>query len=251
MFCNLVNRYPTELFVYMDDILIATKDDLKCHRQIVDDILELLAKESYILWPLKCVFEQTQIAYLGLIVDGDKLSIDPIKANGLKDWPRTLTKVKEVQSVLGVLGYQRSFIPNYATIARPLTELTKKNHTFSWTLQCQQALDMLINIVLSDPSLCQPDPNKPFSLQVDTLAFSTGAIITQNHHRGKAEAVGFHSKTFLEVGQNYDIHDCELLALVHSLTNWHHLLMGFPHPITVYTNHKTLKYYCHSQHINQ
>ena len=63
MFCNLVNRYPTELFVYMDDILIATKDDLKCHRQIVDDILELLAKESYILWPLKCVFEQTQIAY--------------------------------------------------------------------------------------------------------------------------------------------------------------------------------------------
>ena len=131
MFHNLVNKYPTESFIHMDNILITTKNNINHHRQIIDDILELLAKESYFLRPSKCVFEQAQIEYLGLITNGDKLSIDPIKADGLQDWPRTLTKVKQVQSVLGVLGYQQPFIPNYVTIARPLTELTKKNHSFS------------------------------------------------------------------------------------------------------------------------
>ena len=64
MFHNLVNKYPTELFVYMDNILITTKNNINHHRQIIDDILELLAKESYFLQPSKCVFEQTQIEYL-------------------------------------------------------------------------------------------------------------------------------------------------------------------------------------------
>ena len=55
MFRNLINKYPTELFVYMDNILIATNNNLDRHRQIVDDVLKLLAKESYFLRPSKCV----------------------------------------------------------------------------------------------------------------------------------------------------------------------------------------------------
>ena len=251
MFHDLVNKYPTELFIYMDDILIATNSNLNHHRQIVNDVLKLLARESYFLRPSKCSFEQTRIEYLGLIVDGNKLAVNPAKAKGLKDWPRTLNKVKEVQSVLGVLGYQRPFIPNYATIARPLTGLTKKDHPFIWTSQCCQALDTLIDIVTSNPSLHQPNPTKPFTLQVDVLAFATGAILTQKDHRGKNEAVGFHSKTFSVAEQNYDIHNRELLALVCSLTNWCHLLIGSPHPVMVYTDHKNFEYYHHPQHINR
>ena len=106
MFRDLINKYPTELFMDMDDILIATNNNLDRHRQIVDDVLELLAKESYFLRPSKYVFEQTCIEYLGLIMNGNKLAVDPAKAEGLKAWPRTLNKVKEVRSVLGVLGYQ-------------------------------------------------------------------------------------------------------------------------------------------------
>ena len=96
MFRDLVNKYLSEQFVYMDDILISTNGDLDRHRQIVDDVLELQAKESYFLRLSKCIFEQTRIEYLGLIVDGNKLAIDPVKAKGLNDWPRTLNKVKEV-----------------------------------------------------------------------------------------------------------------------------------------------------------
>ena len=96
MFRRLTDKYPQELFVYMDDILIATGDDLSRHRQIVHEVLELLEKESYFLKPSKCAFEQTSIEYLGVVVTGDHISIDPAKIEGLKNWPRELTTLKEV-----------------------------------------------------------------------------------------------------------------------------------------------------------
>ena len=68
MFHPLCDKYPTKLFVYMDDILITTKNDLTHHCVIIDTMLDLLAKESYFLCPSKCVFEQTHIEYLGVIV---------------------------------------------------------------------------------------------------------------------------------------------------------------------------------------
>ena len=237
--------------MYMDDILIATDNDLKLHREIVDAVLDLFKQESYFLRPSKCTWEQTCIEYLGLVIDGDTLTIDPKKANGLQDWPRMLNTVKEVRSILGILGYQHPFIQNYANIARPLITLTKKDQPFVWTEECQNALDTLINIVLNNPSLRQPNLSKPFFLQVDASAFATGAILTQQDDRKKHVAVGFHSQTFSEAERNYDIHDCELLAVYRGLTHYRHLLLSSPHPITVYNNHKNLEYYRKPQSINR
>ena len=84
MFWPLTNKFPTELFVYMDDILIAIKDDIPCHWEIVHVVLDLSTKESYFLRPSKFVFEQKHIEYLRVIVDGSKLSIDPAKAESIR-----------------------------------------------------------------------------------------------------------------------------------------------------------------------
>jgi hypothetical protein len=89
----------------------------------------------------------------------------------------------------------------------------KKDHPFTWTTNCTNALNQLINIILDNPSLRQPDLTKPFFLQVDTSAFATGAILTQKDKQGKHLAVGFHSQTFNKAERNYDIHDRELLAV--------------------------------------
>ena len=67
--------------------------------------------------------------------------------------------VKEVCSVLGVLGYQQPFIPHYADIVRPLTALTKKNTPFNWTIECRTALNTLITAITRGPTLAQPDIN--------------------------------------------------------------------------------------------
>jgi len=251
MFRPLMNKYPTELFVYVDDVLIATKGDVTRHRTIVDEVLDLLAIESYFLRPAKCTFEQTRVDYLGIVVENNQLSPDPKKTDALKTWPRTLTTVREVRSILGVLGYQRPFIPNYATIARPLVALTKKDRPFLWTKECTTALNALIDIILSNPSLRQPDLSRPFFLQVDASAFATGAILTQVDDRDKHVIVGLHSQTFNDAERNYDIHDRELLAVYRGLTAHRHLLLSSPFPVTLYTDHKNLEYYRHPHHINR
>jgi hypothetical protein len=187
---------------------------------------------------------------LGIIVNGNKLSPDPKKTNALKDWPRTLSTVKQVRSILGVLGYQRPFIPNYTNIARPLVALTKKTQAFLWTQDYTNTLNKLIDIILDNPSVLQPDLTKPFFLQVDASVFATGAILTQKDDRGKHLAIGFHSQTFNEAECNYNIHDRELLAVYRGLTHYRHLLLSSPFQTTVLTDHKNLEYYCHPQHID-
>ena len=69
----VTTKYPGDVFVYMDDIMVATTGDLPRHRQIVHELLDLLEKESFFLKPAKCKFEQTRVEYLGLILDGPQI----------------------------------------------------------------------------------------------------------------------------------------------------------------------------------
>ena len=104
---------------------------------------------------------------------------DPSKIEGLKSWPTVLKSVKEVRSTLGILNYNRAFIPGFATIAKPLTELTKKDVPFVWTPRHTQAVEQLIEKVTTKPVLVHPDPTKPFKLEVDASNYATGAILFQ------------------------------------------------------------------------
>jgi Reverse transcriptase (RNA-dependent DNA polymerase) len=136
LFHPLKDKYPGMLFVYMDDILIVTTDDVPLHRRIVHDVLDLLEVESFFLKPSKCKFEWSSIDYLGIVVSNGAISIDPMKRDGLATWPEQLATVKQVRSTLGVFGYQQPFIRGFADIAKPLTELTKKDTPFVWTWRC-------------------------------------------------------------------------------------------------------------------
>ncbi len=109
----------------------------------------------------------------------NSITINPAKLSGLCDWPQTLRNVKEVWKVLGVLGYQCPFIPNFARFARPLTNLLKKDTTFNWTPECHQALDTLIDIVTSLPVLITPNQDPQFELEVHASQFAIGAILWQ------------------------------------------------------------------------
>jgi hypothetical protein len=105
--------------------------------------------------------------------------IDLAKVKGISEWPRTLRSVEEVRKMLGVLGYQRPFIQGFASIAKPLHDLTKKGTQFCWTQQCTDALEELIKRVTTEPVLWHPDPAKPYKLEVDASAFALGSILYQ------------------------------------------------------------------------
>ena len=101
----------------MDDILIATKDDLTYHREVVKTVLFAMKENLLFLKLEKCKFEKHRVEYLGILLEDGTVQPDPLKVAGLREWPTTLKSVKEVHSTLGVLGYQRTFISGFSHIA--------------------------------------------------------------------------------------------------------------------------------------
>jgi hypothetical protein len=179
IFTPLKNKYPKYVHWYMDDFIIATPDDLRLHDQITREYLEIMSRESLFLKPKKCRFAERCLEFLGYIIDQGTIRVDPTKSHGLEQWSRKHTSVREVRRTLGVLGYQRRFIPNFANIARPLTDLLKKGVKFEWTAECRRAVDQLIGAVTKDPVLQQPDNQKPYVLEVDASQYASGGILYQ------------------------------------------------------------------------
>jgi hypothetical protein len=185
------------------------------------------------------------------LVGGGRVCIDPAKVKGISEWPRTLKSVEEVRKTLGILGYQRPFIQGFASIARPLHNLTKKGTQFVWTQKCTDALDKLIKRVTTEPVLWHPDPSKPYELEVDASAFALGSILYQRDDNNKQHAVAYHSKALNQAERNYSIGDREFLAIIEGLKRVQHLVMGSPHKLTIYTDHDNLCYYRHPQKLNR
>ena len=176
--------------------------------------------------------------------------IDPAKIAGITNWPTTLNSIKEVRSTLGLLSYHCPWIPNFAKIAKPLTDLLQKGRAFAWDQLCEDAVWKLIGLVISEPILIPPDTNKQFILYVDASQFVTGAILYQadkerKDHRGNPllRPLGFNSQTFTKTEQNYPIYNRELLAVMRGLRTWRHLTRNSVHPVLVITDHANLQYY--------
>ena len=175
---------------------------------------------SFYLQVTKCVFEATCIKYLGLLIDGDTLKIDPTKQKGIAEWPEKLTMLKQVRQFLGVVGYHRPWIEGFTHIARPLTNLQKKDIPFIWDDKCETAVRTLKHRVTSDPVLWQPNHSCPFILEVDTSQYATSAILWQEDNKSKKRAIGYDSSTLSDVEQNYPIYNRELLTMICGLENW-------------------------------
>jgi len=117
------------LHIYMDDMIIATEDDEILHELRVNHILDKLEKFDLFLKPEKCKFHQREVEYLGVLIGNGMVKMDPVKVQGIADWP-TPESVKDVRSFLGFCNFYRAFIKNFSDIAQPLNDLTRKNEQF-------------------------------------------------------------------------------------------------------------------------
>jgi hypothetical protein len=201
------------------------------------------------LKPSKCQFCQKQIEYLGMTLDGSMVKPDPSKVEGLSNWPRKLLNVHKVQKVLGVLGYQRQFIPGFAKLAKPLTNLLKKGVKFEWMDETTKALNLLIEKVTTKPVLVHPIPNQklPFHLTVNASYYVVGATLEQEQW-GQKRMIGYFSQALNEMEQRYPIYNKELLAIDQGLEHWRYVLIG--EKVNIWTDHKNLEYYRHPQKVN-
>jgi hypothetical protein len=148
IFCEQIMHRT--LMVHMDDIAVHTKwkpdeseeQHLKCHRELVREMLTILCKHNLYLNIEKCQFEQTEVDYLGVCVEGKHISMEEAKVEKVKDWkpPRNVT---EVQHFLGFTGYYHYFIKGYSQIAQPLLDLMKKTTSWHWEDDQQKAFNEL------------------------------------------------------------------------------------------------------------
>jgi len=150
---------------YLHDVILFSRTPEE-HLERLDLVLQRLEDANLKLKPSKCCLMQTRVTFLGHIVSGEGLATDPEKIHLLKDWP-TPTTLRHVRGFLGLTGYYRKFIKDYAKIATPLTSLMKKDHRFVWTADCQAAFDTLKEALLSPPVLTLPNDVDTFILDTD------------------------------------------------------------------------------------
>ena len=229
LFTPLKMKYPGMLFMYMDNILICTPNNPALHEEIVHQVLDILEKESLFLKLSKCYFHQCSICYLGILVEGGVIKINPMKQNGLAEWPSKLKNQKHVWSTLGIFGYHWAFIPGYADIIQCLNDLLGKNVSFVWTPKHTAAVEWLKEIVWNGLVLQRPNYEKAFFLEVDALQYVTGAILMQKDEQGRHRPVGNISHSLIPTERNYDVHDRELLAVIRELWAWQHIFLSSPH----------------------
>jgi hypothetical protein len=248
IFANLITQGVVS--VYLDDILIFTST-LEEHRRITRQVLDIMREHNLYLRPEKCEFEKTRIEYLGVIISHNQVEMDPVKVDGVREWPTPKTK-KDVQSFVGFANFYRRFIEGFSHHARPLFDLTKKDVKFDWGKSQQDAFEKLKSLITSHPVLSLPDHTLPFRVQADGSGIATGAVLEQQSSKdSKWHPIAYLSKSLSPVERNYEIHDIEMLAIIRALEEWRHYLEGARHPIEIWTDHKNLEYFRASQKLNR
>jgi hypothetical protein len=140
-----------ECYVFIDNVIIIGNSIEERARRL-EHVLQRFERANLQLQPTKCVFAQAQVEYLGYIESRDGVKASPNKTKAVRQYPIP-TNAKQVRSFLGLASFYRRLVPKFAEIAKPLTELIRKNIQFKWEVLQQTAFDKLKDLLCSDQVL--------------------------------------------------------------------------------------------------
>ncbi|KAI2666750.1 Transposon Tf2-8 polyprotein [Labeo rohita] len=164
--------------VYIDDILIYSRNQAE-HRQHVLQVLQKLQQHSLFLKLEKCEFHQPTVQFLGYNISAEGVQMDQGKVDAILKWPKP-TSVKELQRFLRFTNFYRRFIMDYSTITAPLTSLLRgKPKHLLWNPAAHEAFEQLKTTFSTAPVLQHPDPERPFTVEVDASTIGVGAVLSQ------------------------------------------------------------------------
>ena len=241
-FSELMNKVLSGIqhkftLAYLDDIIIYSKT-FDEHIEHIKAVFSRLRAAGLKLKMSKCEFLKREVNYLGHLVSASGIKPDPQKVSAIQNLGAPST-VKDVRSFIGMCSYYRRFIPNFAKIAKPLTELTKKNRRFDWSDQCQTAFETLRTALTTAPILAYPDINKPYILYTDASDYAIGAALVQDTATGE-RVIQYLSHQLNETQQRWPVIEKEGYAIIYSVQKFRHYLYGSK--FTVMTDHKPLKH---------
>ena len=223
--------------VYIDDILVFS-ESLEDHMKHLAIVMNRLIEVGLKLKPSKCHFCCQEVEYLGHVITPQGLKTSEKHIAAVREFP-TPESVRDVRRFLGMASYYRRFIPQFARIAHPLHALTKKDVTFTWTPECQKAMEVLKLKLICAPVLAYPDFKEAFILETDASIQGLGAVLSQVQKDGRPHPIAYASRSLSLSEKNYGITDLETLAVVWSISHFQSYLYG--HDVTIYTDHSAVK----------
>ena len=173
----LLGLQGTELFVYLDDIVIYAKD-LEDHGKKVRRLLKQLKEANLSLQQEKCKFLLKKIAYLGHIITDKGVKPDPKKIEAVQNLPRPKTP-RNIKQFLGLAVYHRRFIKDFSARAKPLSNLLKNEALFKWGPEEEKNFKDLRQALCESPILQYPNFEKPFTVTTDASDYAIGAVLSQ------------------------------------------------------------------------
>lgn len=221
------------LFVYLDDLILVSKN-LDSHLAKLEVVLQKLSQAGLTLNIQKCSFLKSRIQFLGHTVDKNGIHTMDCKIKAVTNFPTPQT-TENVRSFLGLAGYYRAFVKNFASIASPLTRLLKKDVPFMWHDAQQHSFDVLKHALTNTPVLTFPDYGMPFTMCTDASALGIGAVLMQQLEGQHQQVIAYASRVLSPAESKYSVTHLEALAVVWALKHFREIIFGYP--ITIYTDH--------------
>ncbi len=184
----------------------------------------------------KCDFRKSRIEFHGHVVDGEGIHTVDSKIKAVEHFP-TPQNVENVRSLLGLAGYYRDFVRNFASIASPLTRLPKKVAPFIWHDAQRQAFESLKHAFTHTPVLAFPD-YKLFILCTDASSFGVGAVLMQASESQRPHVIAYASRVLNSAESKYSVTHLEALAIVWAHKHFRDIIFGYP--VTVCTEHSAV-----------
>ena len=237
----VLSAFPSnKVIAYIDDILIMSSS-FDEHLDLVSKVLQTLEDYNLKIKASKCKWFQSEVGFLGHIVSSSGVRKTPEYVDRVTNYPRPKT-VGELREFLGLINFQRKYIPNCSSIQKPLTSLTgaQKSKALEWTDEMLDAFDKLKTEMKAELELGYPDYSDDASkleLYVDASNIGAGAYLAQQQDENH-RIIGFASMTFTNAQLHYCTLDRELAALRWGIKTFKPFLFGVE--FVLYTDHQPL-----------
>ncbi|KAL0539379.1 hypothetical protein IC582_023591 [Cucumis melo] len=175
---------------------------------LMNRVLETLRANKLYAKFSKCEFWLKKVTFLGHVVSSERVSVDAAKIEAVTSWPRPST-ISEIYNFLGLTSYYGRFVEDFAHIASPLTQLTRKGTPFVWSPTCESSFQELKQKLVSAPVLTVPDGSGSLVIYSDASKKGLGCVLMQ-----QGKVVAYASRQLKSHEQNYPTHDLELAAVL-------------------------------------
>lgn len=235
---NVLRGLQNEIcLVYLDDIIVFSTS-LQEHIINLEKVFQRLRESNFKIQMDKSEFLKLETAYLGHIIGKDGIKPNPDKISAIKKYPIPKTS-KEIKQFLGLLGYYRKFIPDFARTTKPLTQCLKKGRKITLDSEYVNCFERCKTLLTNDPILQYPDFSKEFNLTTDASNVAIGAVLSQGPINSD-KPICYASRTLNESEMNYSTIEKELLAIVWATRYFRPYLFG--RKFKIFTDHKPLQW---------